>query len=264
LNILNSKLFDILRRSVPAATLCFYFIVTGCTLVSAGEGLQRRAREVRPIPAGEVVVILNEQLFNALLDAMLSQDKPPTYPLAGAGRINGGSGGNGQSGNGQSGNESGSTSGTNSNCASAITLLREAGGTRTAVRFSDGRIVVPVAFRGSYEAALLGCVSFEGWADAEIVLRFDPERQALNARVLVRRLNLKDFPAMMNGVVTEVVQRAIDQRLNPIEILRAEQLAARLPVTPGNALKLRAREIKHEVVQQELRLRIFYEVVPVD
>jgi len=258
LNILNSKLLDTLRRSVLAATLCCYFIVSGCTLVNAGEGSQRRAREVRPIPAGEVVVILNEQLFNALLDAMLSQDKPPTYPLAGVGRISGG-GGNGQSGNG-----SGSTSGASSNCASVITLLREAGETRTAVRFTDGRIVVPVAFRGSYEAALLGCVSFEGWADAEIVLRFDPERQALNARVVIRRLNLKDFPAMMNGVVTEVVQGAIDQRLNPIEILRAEQLAARLPVTPGNVLKLRAREIKHQVVQQELRLRIFYEVVPVD
>ncbi|MFN2494269.1 MAG: hypothetical protein ABR501_15445, partial [Pyrinomonadaceae bacterium] len=43
-------------------------------------------------------------------------------------------------------------------CASEIVLAREVAGVRTAVRFGDGRITAPVAFRGSYEAAPLGCI----------------------------------------------------------------------------------------------------------
>lgn len=205
-------------------------------LCLAASSAWAQGRGAKPLDAGEVTVVLNEQLLNALLEGMLALDKPPTFPLSREPRAG-------------------------ARCASEVTLARESGGTRTAVRFGDGRIDAPVAFRGTYDAALLGCLSFEGWADTELQLSFDRERQALLGRVRVRSVQLKNVPSLVGGGVTQLVQDAIDRRVNPVELLRAEQLGARIPVSQGNVLRLRAREVRHEVGQKELRLRIFYEVV---
>jgi hypothetical protein len=202
-----------------------------------------RPRETRAIPAGEVVVVLNEQIFNALIEAMFTLPNPPTFPLA-------------------RGNSSGSGS-----CASEIALRREISGTRTAVRFQAGQILAPVAFSGSYSAPLIGCLKFEGWADTTLNLSFDQAKQALTARVEVKAVHLKKVPAMLGDGLTGLVQDALDARFNPFEILRAEQLSAHLPMTKlasGASLRLRAREVRHEVVPNELRLRIVYEFVRED
>lgn len=195
-----------------------------------------RAERVRP--AGEVLVVLNEHFLNSVLDAITEQRETPSFPLS-----RGGGGGN------------------NSKCASVVSLVREAEGVRTSIRFADGRINAPVAFRGSYEAPLLGCLNFEGWADAVFNLEFDIERQRLNARITVRDVKLKNVPSAVSVGITGLVQDAIDTRVNPVEILRAEQLSARLPLTPDNELRLRAREVRHEIVGRELRLRIIYDIV---
>ena len=132
---------------------------------------------------------------------------------------------------------------------------------RTAVAFRDGKITAPIAFRGSYEAPLLGCLKFEGSAATTFDLVFDAPQQALTGRVTVQSISLTDTPTLLSGTLTGLVQTAIDNRINPIEILRADQLGAKLPVTPDTVLRLRASEIRKEVVGKELRLRIFYEVV---
>lgn len=196
-----------------------------------------RPRETKAIPAGEVVVVLNEQIFNALIEAMFTLPNPPTFPLARGG---------------------------NSSCASEIALRREMSGTRTAVRFQAGRISAPVAFAGSYSAPLIGCLKFEGWADTNLNLSFDQAKQALTARVEVKAVHLKKVPALLGDGLTGLVQDALDARFNPFEILRAEQLSARLPMTKlasGASLRLRASEVRHEVLPNELRLRIVYEFV---
>src|SRR3712207_2413555 len=116
------------------------------------------AERVRP--AGEVVVVLTEEFLNSLLVAVASRPEPPSFPLSK------GDGGGGK-------------------CQSRVQLLPEASGVRTAVRFVEGRITAPVAFRGSYDAPLVGCLNFQGWADTSFQLEFDRARQALNARVTV-------------------------------------------------------------------------------
>jgi hypothetical protein len=192
------------------------------------------ARAERVTQAGEVVVVLNEQFLNSLLEAVASQPEPPSFPLS---KAEGGK------------------------CRSAVTLAREAEGRRTGVRFVEGRITAPLAFRGTYEAPLVGCLNFEGWADTAFDLAFDPAAQALKARIAVRDVKLRNIPSAMSGGIKGLVQDAIDERVNPVEILRAEQLGARVPVARGDGLRLRAREVRHEVAGQELRLRIFYELV---
>jgi hypothetical protein len=49
-----------------------------------------------------------------------------------------------------------------------------------------------------------------------------------------------------------------------VQILRAEQLGARVPVTRDSELRLRARDVRHEIVGKELRLHIVYEIVQPD
>lgn len=194
------------------------------------------ARAERTSRAGEVVVVLSEEFLNALLVAVASRPQPPSFPLS--------KGGEGRK------------------CQSRVQLLPEAEGTRTGVRFVDGRITAPVAFRGSYEAPLVGCLNFEGWADTAFQLEFNRERQSLGARVTVRELRLKNVPStLLGGGLTGLVQDAIDERVNPVEILRAEQLGARVPVTRTDELRLRAADVRHEVSGRELRLRIAYEIV---
>jgi hypothetical protein len=215
-------------------------VVMACMLslpVSARTVSVSAGRAERVSPAGEVVVVLSEEFLNSLLQAVASQPEPPAFPLS-----KGGEGGG--------------------KCASQVQLLSESGGTRTAVRFREGQITAPVAFRGSYEAPLVGCLHFEGWADTAFNLEFDETKQALNARITVRELKLRNVPSSVVGPgLTGLVQDAIDARVNPVEILRAEQLGARLPVTRGTELRLRARDVRHEIVGSELRLHIVYEIV---
>ena len=202
--------------------------------VSAHTMRARAARAERVSPAGEVVVVLNEEFLNSLLEAIASQPEPPSFPL--------------------------SKSDAKGKCASQVQLMRESAGTRTAVRFVDGRITAPVAFRGSYDAPLVGCLNFEGWAETAFDLRFDESRQALDAHLTIRDLKLKNVPmSLVGGGLTGLVQDSIDARVNPVEILRAEQLG--VPVMRGNSLRLRARDVRNEVSGHELRLHIVYEIV---
>lgn len=189
--------------------------------------------------AGEVGVVLTEEFLNSLLVAVASRPEPPSFPLSK------------DEGKGK--------------CQSRVQLLPESAGVRTAVRFVEGRITAPVAFRGSYDAPLVGCLNFQGWADTAFQLEFDPARQVLNARVTVRELKLKNVPtSIIGGGLTGLVQDALDDRVNPVELLRAEQLGARVPITRGDELRLRARDVRHEVVGHELRLHIVYELVQPD
>lgn len=205
------------------------------SLVLTFSSVPASARQERVSRAGEVAVVLNEEFLNSLLVAVASRPEPPSFPLS--------KGGGGK-------------------CESRVQLLPEAGGTRTGVRFVEGRITAPVAFRGSYDAPLVGCLRFEGWADTSFQLEFDRARQVLGARVTVRDLKLKNVPtSLIGGGLTGLVQDAIDDRVNPVEILRAEQLGARIPVTRTDEMRLRAADVRHEVVGRELRLRIVYELV---
>ena len=228
------------RFLIASSISCVLILSSVNSCVAHGAQSTTRPRETKAIQAGEVVVILNEQIFNALLEAIFTLPNPPAFPL-----------GNSSADGGK-------------NCASEIALAREMSGTRTAVSFASGRILAPVAFTGTYSAPLLGCLKFEGWADTQLNLSFDQAKQALTARVEVKAVRLKKVPALFGEGITGLVQDALDARVNPVEILRAEQLSARLPMTKlasGASLRLRAREVRHEVLPNELRLRIIYEFV---
>jgi len=203
-------------------------------------------------PVAEATVTLNEQFLNALLEAMFTRLGAPSFPLSLASIERPGIARPEASHGVASANQ----------CASVVVLEREMNGVKTAVHFDQGRIVAPLAFSGSYSVLLLGCMKFQGWADTVINLEFDRERQVLSARVDVQDIHLSGIPSLANGVVINLVQNSLDQRINPVEILQAAQLTARLPINAaGGALRLRAKEVRPEIVPGSLRLHIIYEFV---
>jgi hypothetical protein len=223
-----------------------------------------RPREARTSPAAEVTVTLNEQFLNSLLDVMFTRLKAPSFPLSIV---------KADSKKSPAALAAWKTPVAHlshsslkpSVCDSVVTLEREMNGVKTAVRFENGRVSAPLAFRGSYSVALIGCINFQGWADTSINLSFDRERQVLSARVTVLDIHLSNIPSLASGVVVGLVQSSIDRRINPVEILQAEQISPRVPIAVSNgALRLHATEIRPEVIPGALSLHIFYEFTKAD
>ena len=107
--------------------------------------------------------------------------------------------------------------------------------------------------------------NFQGWADTFLKLDFDRERQVLSGRVTVVDIHLNNIPSLASGVVVGLVQNSIDRRINPVEILQAAQISPRVSIAvSGGALRLRATEIRPEVVPGALSLHIFYEFTKAD
>jgi hypothetical protein len=233
-----------------------------------------RTRQVNAAPAAEATVTLNEQFLNSFLDAMFTRLRRPQFPLSLAG-VQPPQGGpsatalNSVQTTHHQISFSRSSSPTASikpaQCASVIVLEREVSGVRTAVHFEHGRITAPLAFSGSYAVALIGCISFQGWAETTINLEFDRARQTLSARVEVQDIHLNGVPSLASGLVVSLVQNSIDSRINPVEILQAAQLSARIPIAASNgALRLMAKEVRPEIIPGALRLHIIYEFAKAD
>lgn len=209
------------------------------TYVTAQESTATRARRAADSSApAEATITVNEQFLNAFLTAIFDNLNEPSMPLT--------------MGGAQS----------TLQCASEIRLKREANGVRTAVRFEEGRIVGPLAFAGAYNASLMGCVDFSGWADSEVVLSYDSARRALVARFQLRDIHLNNTPTVLNGPLLGMVQGTIDRRYNPLELFTLEKLSTRVEIQPaGGALQLRAKEIRPEITSSALTLHIIYEFV---
>jgi hypothetical protein len=221
-----------LVKRVAGASL----VITSLLLVASyAQEPASRGRRVSNAPAAEATVTVNEQFLNSFLDAMFENLREPSVPLSSGGQ---------------------------DSCVSEIRLKREVNGVRTAVHFENGHVVGPLAFAGAYSSTLLGCFEFSGWADSEINLSFDAQRQALVARFNLRDIHLNDVPSLASGPVLNIVQNTIDRRYNPVELLTLEQLSARVNVQPaGGALRLRATEVRPEITSNALALHITYEFV---
>ena len=144
-------------------------------------------------------------------------------------------------------------------CTNSITLLPETDNVKTRVQFAGGKISLPLAFNGSY--AMLGnCMQFKGWAQTNINLSFEQSKQTVYGQLNVEGVNLEGVAPVANSFVTVFVQNAINQRVNPLELLRAPQLAPVINVkASGGVLKAEVKDVRAEVLEGSLRLHITYE-----
>ena len=62
------------------------------------------------------------------------------------------------------------------------------------------------------------------------------------------------------GPVTGFVQNALNQRVNPLVLMRGQQIGLNIPVqATGGTLKAQAKDIRAEVKDKALRLHITYD-----
>jgi hypothetical protein len=143
-------------------------------------------------------------------------------------------------------------------CTNTITLAQQGSNVKTEVRFVDSKIAVPLAFSGNYN--LLGnCMQFKGWAATSIQLRFDQGSQTVYGRVNVDSVNLEGINPIANNFVTVFVRDAIDQKVNPLELIRAPQLQLAIPVRASNgAVKATVTDVRSEILNGSMKLHITY------
>lgn len=185
--------------------------------------------------SAEIMIGLNEQFFDAILDSTFTNLKQPDFPLSDR---------------------------KDSSCDEKVRLEREMNGVRTAVQFRDGRIIAPIAFTGKYNAPLIGCMDFRGWAETDLTLEFDPSSQTLFGRAKVTNVKLNNVPSLAGGVLARLLQGSIDKKINPVKLMVLDKLSFVVPVSvaEGN-LKMNAKALRHEVSENRLNIFVTYEFI---
>lgn len=206
-----------------------YFLFVGAPRTGAVKGVALRAPDPGGPPPGTAVVELDEQFFGALLDSIFRDlDKPAFPPQAGGA------------------------------CQNRVVIEPNAGDVKTGVLMRDGSVIVPLAFSGTYD--LMGCQNMRGTAEANIAFRFAAEEQTLYGQLNVVGVNVEGMSPLVSGLVTAFVQGAINQRVNPIVLMRGQQLTLAIPVqAAGGALRAQAREVREEAKDGKLRLYVTYD-----
>lgn len=195
-------------------------------------------------PASTVVITLDQGLVDAVLATTFSGLGEPTFQL----------------GHNSTGAPDQSVPAAfQGGCTNTITLLAEGSGVKTGVQFKGGKISAPLAFNGSYN--LMGnCMQFKGWAQGNIRLSFEEEKQTVYGLVDVEGVTLEGVSPVANSFVTAFVQGAINQRVNPLVLVSERQLTLMIPVKASNGtVKSRAKDVRAEILDGALKLHVTYE-----
>ena len=226
-----------------------YFLFVGAPGSRQAPGEAVREPDPSGPPPGTAVVELDEQFFNTLLGTIFSDLGQPTFRVGRDAPPAESFGGDFTFVPAQEGG-----------CQNQVVLAPEGGGVRTGVRLDTGQVLAPLAFSGTYNVPLLGCREFRGTAEANIGLRFDAPQQTLYGQLNVSAVNLEGMSPILSGPVTGFVQNAINQRVNPLVLMRGQQISLNIPVqATGGTLGARATDIRSEIKDRRLRLHITYD-----
>jgi len=206
-----------------------YFLFVGAPRAGKLKGEPVGPPDASGPPPGTAVVELDEQFFKTLLDSIFRDLNKPAFPPAGG-----------------------------EGCQNRIVVEPNAGDVQTGVILRDGRVVVPMAFTGTY--SLLTCQNLSGKAEAGIDFRFAPEEQTLYGELNVTAVDVAGIPPVLGGGVTTFVQGIIRQRVGQFPLLRGQQLSFNIPIeAAGGTLRAQARDVRPEVKDGRLRLYVTYD-----
>lgn len=231
------------------AGAAYYFFVGAPRVKQQQLGAQPlQAPESAGDPPGTIVLTFDEKFFDALLSTIFRDLSPPAFKLseggAGGATVGGAQFVAAQEGGG---------------CVEQISIAQEGSGARTTVSLKDGRIDVPLAFSGS-KAVFGNCMNFKGAASANIALSFNREQQTLYGQINVEGVNLEGVSPIVGPIVTTFVQTSINQKVNPLVIMRGSQLTLNVPVEASNGtVRAQATDVRGEIKDGALRLHISYE-----
>jgi hypothetical protein len=245
-------ILTLLAGLVAGAALVFFLFV-GAPRAKPLPGSVIKPPEQGGDPPGTALVTLDEKFFDTLLATIFRDLGQPSFPLQFTSL-----GGTGSAGGG-GGPEVFRPAVFQGGCADAVVIAPEDSNVKTGVRLTEGKIMAPLAFSGSYNA-FGSCINFKGWAQANIELRFDQAQQTVYGQITVEGVNLEGTSPIVGGLVTPLVQRAINERVNPLEIMRSSQLTLAIPVKASNGtLKAQVKDVRSEVKDGTLRLHITYD-----
>jgi len=192
--------------------------------------------------SGTVAVTIDEKFFDSLLGTIFNKLGPPQLKLSQL-----------------EPQSSIQPAAFQSSCSDIVVLNPEGGNTKTGVRFTGGKILVPLAFSGSY-SILTRCVQFKGTGSATVDLSFDASKQTVFGALNVEDVTLDDVPPLVSTLVTAFVRRAIAERLNPFEVLQVSQLALSLPVqASAGTVKANVKDVRSEIQEGALKLYLTYD-----
>lgn len=198
-------------------------------------------------PAGTAQVVLKQDFFNNVLQTIFRDMNAPSFPL--------------NIGENKSADPNAVKFGLlqQNACDGKITLLPEGSGVKSGLKFENEKINAPLAFSGS--ASVLGqCIQFTGWAQANMALRFDQGQQTVFGTLNIETVNLDGVAPFVSGFVTPLVQGTLNQRVNPIPILRGQQIALNLPIAATNGnLQAQVKDVRAEVKDNALNLYVIYD-----
>lgn len=218
------------------------FLILALSLLSVG---------TVPAQTGDVVITLDEGFFQALIDAVFKDGS--TIDFANANPRH---------------HDAEQVSFANTSfepgtdmCDDTVRLVRELKGRRTAVQLRDGKIFAPIAFTGAYAPPLIGCIEYSGVADTEISLEFDKNRQSLVGVAKVVNVDLSGTGGVGGSLIAKFVQRSIDEKINPMQILGLDSVSFAVPVQNKVNVTLKAVNISHEIANGSMTVRVTYEFV---
>ena len=228
--------------------LIFYFYV-GAPRAAQLPGEPIKAPEQNAAPAATATVVLNQQFFDTVLSTIFRDMNAPAFPLNLTG----------QNKNDETFRPQYAAFALQNECEGKIALKPEGSGVTTGVRLENDKIGAPLAFSGS--TSVFGqCINFAGWAKANLNLRFDESQQNVYGQIDVETVNLDGLSPIISGFVTPLVQSSLNSRVNPITILRGQQLALNLPIAAsGGTLAAKVKDVRSEVKDNAVNLYITYD-----
>ncbi len=221
---------------------------SGAPRAAQTPGAPIQAPDASGIPPGTATITINQQFFDTILSTIFRDMNAPAFPLNLTGQ------------NGfQTDFQPTKIAFQDGGCDGKITLLPEGSNVQTNVRLVDGKINAPLAFTGS--TSLFGqCVQFKGWAQANMNLRFDEAQQTVFGLINIETVNLDGVNPVLSGLITPIVQTSLNNRVNPITILRGQQIAMNLPIAAtGGTLKAQVKDVKADIKENNLNLFITYD-----
>jgi hypothetical protein len=225
----------------------FYYLGGVPSAVSKPPGNPIEAPDPNGNPPGTASVALNQQFFDTVLTTIFRDMNAPAFPLNLGQNFD------------QPGFQPEKIAFFQNDCDGKIVLLPEGSGVKTGIRLENGRINAPLAFRGS--TTIFGtCYQFSGWAQASLNLRYDAEQQTVFGQIEVETVNLDGVTPLVSGIIARFVQASLNQRVNPIVILRGQQIALSLPIAATNGtLNAKVKEVRADVKENALSLYIAFD-----
>ena len=227
------RYFAVLLTGLAVGGLATYYYIIEAPRGEKPPGQVVGAPQQGGPPTATATIELDEKFFSALLDAIFRDIGSPSFPPE-------------QPGGG---------------CQDRVAIIRQSpGGVRTGVRLQGGEVITPLAFTGGFTVAPLPCIPIGGTAEAVMTFYFKPDEQTLYGQINVRTVNLENARPEDSTAITAFVQTALNERVNPITILKGSPFAVALPVrAAGGTLQTRASAVNSEVRDGKMRLIITYD-----